>query len=83
MAWCLVALYKRPGVRPVRIGEMLYCAIFKLVMRAAGDPEDMACRSLQLCAGLEAGIEGATHAIVQRRQDRDMPKPDGRADEVS
>ena len=28
------------------------------------------CGNLQLCAGLEAGIEGATHALVQRRLDR-------------
>ena len=36
-------------------------------MRAAGDQAKTACGSLQLCAGLEAGIEGATHAIGKQR----------------
>ena len=39
-------------------------------MRAAGDQEKTSCRNLQLCAGLEAGIEGATHAVGQRRVER-------------
>ena len=30
----------------------------------------MACGNLQLCAGLEAGIEGATHVVGQRRVER-------------
>ena len=38
-------------------------------MRAAGEQAKTACRNLQLCAGLEAGIEGATHAIGQKRVD--------------
>ena len=37
MACHLVALDKRPGVRPVGIGETLRWALAKLVMRAAGD----------------------------------------------
>ena len=41
-----------------------------------------ACRSLQLCAGLEAGIEGATHAVDQRRQERNVQDPEGGADEA-
>ena len=58
MACRLVALYKRPGVRPVGIGETLRQALAKLVMRAAGEQAKTACGNLQLCAGLEAGIEG-------------------------
>ena len=49
------------------IGETLRRALAKLVMRAAGDQAKTACGNLQLCAGLEAGIEGATHAVGQRR----------------
>ena len=49
---------KRPGVRPVGIGETLRRALAKLVMRAAEEQMKMTCRKLQLCAGLEAGIEG-------------------------
>ena len=63
MACCLVALDKRPGVRPVGIGETLRQALAKLVMRAAGDEAKKACGNIHLCAG-------ATHAVGQRRQAR-------------
>ena len=63
----LVALDKRPGVGPVGIGETLRRALAILVMREAWDQAKTACGNLQLCAGLEAGIEGATHAVGQRR----------------
>ena len=56
MACCLVALDKRPGVRPVGIGETLCRDLAKLVMRAAGDRAKMACGNIQLCAGLEASF---------------------------
>ena len=70
MACRLVALDKRPGVRPVGIGETLHWALAKLVIRAAGDQANTACENLQLCVGLEAGIEGATHAVGQQRVER-------------
>ena len=70
MACRLVALDKRPEVRPMGIGETLRRALAKLVMRAAGEQAKTACGNLQLCAGLEAGIEGATHAVGQRRVER-------------
>ena len=66
----LVALDKMPGVCPVGIGETLRKALEKLVMRAAGDQAKTVCGNLQLCACLEAGIEGATHAVGQRRLER-------------
>ena len=52
------------------VGETLRQSLAKLVMRAAGDQAKMACGNLQLCAGLEAGIEGAAHAVGQRRVER-------------
>ena len=70
MACCLVDLDKRPGVRPVRIGETLLRALAELVMRAAGDQAKTVCGNLQLCAGLEASIEGATHAAGKRQLER-------------
>ena len=70
MACHLVALDKRPGVRPMGIGEMLRRALAKLVMRADGYQAKTACGNLQLCAGLEAVIEGATYAVKQRRLKR-------------
>ena len=39
-------------------------------MRAAGDQAKTACENLQLWAGLEASIEGATHVVRQRRLER-------------
>ena len=60
----LVALDKRPGVCPVEIGETICRSIAKLVMREMGDQAKTACGSLQLCAGLEASIEGATHIML-------------------
>ena len=65
MACCLVALDKRPGVRPVEIGETLRRALAKLVMRVSGDQAKTACGNIQLCAGLKSGIDGATHAVYQ------------------
>ena len=67
MACCLVVLDKRPGVRPLGIGETLFRALSKLIMRAAGGQAKTECGNLQLCAGLEAGIEGATQDVGQRR----------------
>ena len=54
----------------MEIGETLRRALAKLVMSAAGDQAKTACGSLQLCAGLKAGIEGASHAVGQRQLDR-------------
>ena len=68
---CLLgALDKQPGVRPVGIGETLCRALDKLIMRAAGDQVKTACRNLQLCAGLKAVIEGATHAVGKQQLGR-------------
>ena len=52
------------------IGETLRQPLAKLVMRAARYQAKTACSNLHLCAGLEDGIEGATHAVGQRRLER-------------
>ena len=57
MACCLMAIDKRPGVRPVEIGETLRRTLARLIIRVAGDQEKTACGKLQLCAGLKAVIE--------------------------
>ena len=67
MTCCLVALDKKPGVRPVGIGEAIRRGLAKLVMREAGGYAKTACVNLQPCAGLKDGIEGATHAVGQQR----------------
>ena len=66
MACCLVALDKRPVVRPTRIWETLRWALAKLVMRADEDLEKIVCGNLQLYAGLKDGIEGESHTMRQR-----------------
>ena len=81
MEFCLIALDKRPGVRPIGIGEKLHQAIAKLVMRASGDQAKAAYRIHQLCTGLEAGIEGVTHAVAQRRRERTVTAPEGMGEE--
>ena len=82
MVCCLVALDKRPGVRPVGIGEMLRRALAKLVMRAAGEQVKTLCGNLQLCAGLEDGIEGGNHAVGQSRVDRVLSRRGEMAEET-
>ena len=67
MVYRLVALDKITGVRPVGIGETIRQVLAKLVMRAAGYQAKTVCGNLQLCSGLEAGIEGATHDVGQRK----------------
>ena len=52
------------------IGETLRRALAKLVMRSARDQAKTVCGNIQLFAGLEAGIEGATHALGQQRVER-------------
>ena len=52
------------------IGKTRHWGLTKLIMRAAGDQANTACENLQLCAGLKAGIEGATHAVGKRRWER-------------
>ena len=47
------------------ISDTLRKTLAKLDMRATGDHAKTTCGNLQLCAGLESGIEGATHAVGQ------------------
>ena len=52
-------------------------------MSSAGDKGNTACGSLQLYTGLDAGVEGETHAVAQSRRERHVPEPGGGADEES
>ena len=53
-------------MRPVGIWETLHQALDELVMRAARDQAKTAWGNLQMCAGLKASIDGATHTVGQR-----------------
>ena len=52
-------------------------------MKAAGNQAKTACKSLQLCAGLDSRIKRETHVVEQRRRERTAPDPGGGADEGS
>ena len=65
MANRLIALDKCPGVRPVGIGEIWRRIFAKCVIVFAGGEAKEECGDEQLCAGLEAGIEGGIHAARQ------------------
>jgi hypothetical protein len=60
----LVALDKQPGTRPVGIGCIWLRTISKLLLLETGKEAKRACNALQLCAGLEAGIEGGLHSVL-------------------
>ncbi|KAL7526623.1 hypothetical protein ACHAXR_001569, partial [Thalassiosira sp. AJA248-18] len=71
MSCRLVALDKCPGVRPLGIGEIFRRAIAKCALKVCGDDAKTTCGSTQLCAGLEAGIEGAMHAVKTRADENE------------
>ena len=61
----MIALGKYPGVRPIRIGETLHRIRRKAVCLATRLDTALVFGSDQLCAGLQAGIEGAIHSMNQ------------------
>ena len=65
MANRLVALDKYPEVRRLAIGEIWRRLFAKCVLELAGGQAKDTCGSAQLCAGLEADIDGAVHIISE------------------
>ena len=59
----LIAFDKGTGVRPIGVGECLRRVCGKAVMDEAGKDLEIECGTDQLCAKLEAGIEGAVHTM--------------------
>lgn len=59
----MVALDKSPGTRPVGISCVWIRRVCKAMLIEAWSDGKEACGSDQLCAGLEAGIEGALHSV--------------------
>ncbi len=65
MSGRLLALDKCPGIRPIGIGETFRRLMAKLVIAVTRNEAQIACGVDQLCAGLQAGIEGGIHAVQQ------------------
>ena len=63
MSGRLIALDKQPGIRPVGVGETWRRLMAKCLLKLAGPEAKSACGTTQLADGLEAGIEGAIHAM--------------------
>ena len=59
----LIALDKCPRVRPIGVGEIVRRIISKVVLFVIKSDVLEAARSLQLCAGHEAGCEAAIHYV--------------------
>ena len=63
MSGRLIALDKQPGIRPVGVGETWRRMMAKCLLKVAGPEAKAACGMTKLAGGLEAGIEGAIHAM--------------------
>ena len=59
----MIALDKQPGIRPAGVGETWRRIMAKCLLRVAGPEAKDAYRAIQLAGGVEAGIEGAIHAM--------------------
>ena len=62
-AYRLISIDKKPGVRPIGVGEVLRRIVGKAIISVI-KPEIMSCAgNLQLCAGQASGCKTAVHAI--------------------
>ena len=59
----LIPLDKQPGVRPIGISEIARQIISKAILSVTKSDIQSAVGSLQLCAGQDAGVEAAVHAM--------------------
>ncbi|XP_057307912.1 uncharacterized protein LOC130645822 [Hydractinia symbiolongicarpus] len=59
----LIPLNKNPGLRPIGVGEVLRRIVVKIVMNISKNDVIKAAGSLQVCAGQNAGVEAAVHAM--------------------
>ena len=59
----LIPLDKKPGVRPIGVGDVPRRIIAKAILHVIGDDIQLAAGALQTCAGHDAGSEAAIHAM--------------------
>ena len=65
LACRLVPLDKRPGLRPIGVGEVLRRIAGKVIMFIAKKDVMESCPNIQMCSGHEAGCEAAIHAMKE------------------
>ena len=65
----LIALNKCPGVRPIRIGEVVCRISGKVILATIGDDIQEAAGVLKVCAGQQAGCEAAVHSTREISED--------------
>ena len=63
MSGHLIGLDKQPGVWPVDVGEMWWRLFANILLKVTGPEATIAYHYDQLCAGLNAGIDGAVHGV--------------------
>ena len=68
----LVPLDKKPGVRPVGIGEVLRRIVGKAIMTITKNDIVDATAPIQVCAGLSGGAEAAIHALRKVYNDSEV-----------
>ena len=67
----LIALDKRPGVRPIVVGEVCRRIVGKAILEVVKADVRRATGTTQLCAGQEGGCEAAVHATRLMFSDED------------
>ena len=63
MSGRLIALDKKPGTRPVGVGETWRRMMAKCLLRVVGPEAKASCGTTQLAGGVEAGIKGTIHTM--------------------
>ena len=71
LACRLIPLDKNPGLRPMGVGEVLRRIAGNIVMTVVKEDVRVAAGGFQLCAGQEAGVEAAVHAMHDVFQSND------------
>ena len=67
----LVPLDKKPGVRPIGIGEVLRRIVGKAVMQVLKREMVECTAPIQVCAGIPGGVEAAVHATRRIFEEKD------------
>ena len=72
LACRLIPLDKKPGLRPIGVGEILRRIAGKVLVSVIREDVITSVGSLQVCAGHEAGCEAAVHAMHEIFEEENM-----------